>query len=146
LNKISDRPITSDLNEFWVVLFPISTQIGHNLFFKNQLQNLLNNSTFANSTSFDEQFAPLMTHAMKSIEQSESAWQSWLETRSPRFNTLYNHNSFLYGKLAAQYLRQIVKFPLFSMGEQVYNGIPLNFSVETFVDHYILPQLSLTET
>ncbi|MHA1766458.1 MAG: hypothetical protein ACTSVK_09395, partial [Promethearchaeota archaeon] len=57
---------------------------------------------------------------------------------------LENHqkNRFLFGELAAKYLEYIKFFPLILVKDRIYEGIPLNFSMNSFINDIIFKELN----
>ena len=52
-------------------------------------------------------------------------------------------DEFLFGDLAAKYLDCIKQFPLILVKDRMYEGIPLNFSLNSFLNNVIFKELGL---
>ena len=50
-------------------------------------------------------------------------------------------DKFLFGELAAKYLGCIKQFPLILVNDRLYEGIPLNFSLNSFISNIIFKEL-----
>ena len=58
----------------------------------------------------------------------------------------YKIDEFLFGDLAAKYLDIIKQFPFILVKDRIYEGIPLNFSLNSFINHIILKELGIIST
>jgi len=58
----------------------------------------------------------------------------------------YKIDEFLFGNLAAKYLDSIKQFPFILVKDRIYEGIPLNFSLNSFINHIILKELGIIST
>ena len=55
----------------------------------------------------------------------------------------YMVDKFLFGDLAAKYLDCIKQFPFILVKDRMYEGIPLNFSLNSFLKNVIFKELGL---
>jgi len=55
----------------------------------------------------------------------------------------YKVDKFLFGDLAAKYLDCIKQFPFILVKDRMYEGIPLNFSLNSFLNNIIFKELGL---
>lgn len=53
----------------------------------------------------------------------------------------YKIDEFLFGDLAAKYLDSIKQFPFILVKDRIYEGIPLNFSLNSFINNVIFKEL-----
>ena len=53
----------------------------------------------------------------------------------------YKVDEFLFGDLAAKYLDNIKQFPYILLKNRMYEGIPLNFSLNSFINNVICKEL-----
>ena len=53
----------------------------------------------------------------------------------------YKIDEFLFGDLAAKYLDCIKQFPFILVKDRTYEGIPLNFSLNSFLNNVIFKEL-----
>ena len=58
-------------------------------------------------------------------------------------NNFFAHNKEQYGLLAALYLKSIKQFPTIFIAGRIYNGIPLNFSLDQFLNSIIYDEISI---
>ena len=53
----------------------------------------------------------------------------------------YKIDEFLFGDLAAKYLDNIKQFPYIRFKNRMYEGIPLNYSLNSFINNIIFKEL-----
>lgn len=124
-----------------IIFFPISKIKGKNDTLFDMLENLLLNY---DGIEPNQRILDIVSQA------------TWLQRRSMQFLfsrfeiskidalTLFNRNKFLYGSLPALYLKEITQFPTIYIEGRVYNGIPLNFTIDQFIQSIIVPEILIS--
>jgi hypothetical protein len=135
--QIMQNPAISPL----IVFFPINQRLDINLKMKQLLQNILMNAD--SSVELNRRLFQLHEKAYQILEKQEQALHNSAEIQyiDKQRDPIYQHHIALFGTLAARYLKSIVKFPTIWLNDHIYNGIPLNFSTQIFVDQILLQDI-----
>jgi hypothetical protein len=164
LNNLSIMQIDGNLhNDLTVeaVFFPISSSFKINNQLKRQLLNIIHESTCEDD--FDRKISIILDMADKSILQRQAKYiehkydiNFHVSNKNKKTNSIgkinpsesssestndekFLEDRFMFGSLAAMYLKKYRRFPTLVVGDQVYNGIPLNYNIEKFTET-VIPQ------
>ncbi len=126
-----------------IILFPISRIYQINKRLVNEFRDILNNKLFyQNKRQIIDKFIHKVDHEIDFFKNSDKYsyyFNDIYKTKSK--NIEYLLNKFQYGPLTAKYLSFIKILPYFQIANYEYSGIPLNLSINTFIEKIILPEV-----
>ncbi|UYP45300.1 hypothetical protein NEF87_001585 [Candidatus Lokiarchaeum ossiferum] len=126
-----------------LIFFPISRTFNINVSIKQSLINLLENHPREDKNLPD--FNNLICEASSEVEKSQQEFinlyfnENISNEESPEFE--FRVNKFLFGALTAHYLEIIRIFPQIEIRNHKYSGIPMNFSMDDFLNKILLTEL-----
>lgn len=135
-----------DEDRISVVFFPISRKLSINLDIRNRFEKLL--QTMDSGDKLENQINNFIENGQNIIEKAHREYeleQRWEEQTMNSYISYSNEdkrNRYIFGPISAKYLKEIIFFPKIIVGEQSYNGIPLNYTVTSFLKKILLPELS----
>ena len=127
-----------------LVFFPISRTFSKNRIIKQTLVNLLEN--YPRDENRIPDFSEIIYEASSEVEKSQREFielyfnENISDEESPEFE--FRVNKFLFGALTAHYLENIPILPQIEVKNRRYSGIPLNLSMEDFLDKILLMELN----
>jgi hypothetical protein len=143
--EILPRAKTQDDDHIFLVFFPISRKLQINIDIQNRFEDLL--QTQYSEDRLENKVGNFIEYGQKFIEKSYREFelqQRWQDQAMELFSPISmqdKRNRYIFGPIGAKYLKEIVYFPKIFVGDQIYNGIPLNFTVTSFLEKILLPEL-----
>ena len=124
------------------IFFPVSPSNFINSAFKSKIEQICRSELNLQKFHIEE----ILENAQNIIEKRYNIYRSY-RIQDFEYNVLpklENHqkNRFLFGELAAKYLEYIKFFPLILVKDRMYEGIPLNFSMNSFINDIIFKELN----
>lgn len=132
------------LQQFHLILLPISRKIGENHQFKNYICSILADKDLSIITQDLLSLSRVMGNKLQSTWkilsnrlvrfQQVALDQNWLALKEKAYN--YKRDQYLFGALTAQFLAQFQPLPLLQIGTYTFHGIPLGLSIEDLIETY----------
>jgi hypothetical protein len=128
-----------EIHPIFLVFFPISRKLLINLQCKQQLESILLNLPPEEIVS--KKITELQERTIEILRIEEQRGQIQQLWNNQEQITPEERACRRFGPITARYLMEMMYFPKIYLRDQIYNGVPLNYDVETFCDRLILPEL-----
>ena len=123
------------------VFFPVSPSDYINSLFESYLGEFSNINSNMQNNQINELLEKAQNVAQKRYRQYKNyRIQDVNYTISPK-QEKYKVDKYLFGDLAAKYLDNIKQFPFILVEDRIYEGIPLNLSMNSFIYNVIFKEL-----
>lgn len=128
------------------VFFPVSTSFYVNSLFESYFDEFC----ILKSDLHKEQINEILEKAHDVIQKRYMQYKTY-RIQDNEYSNLpkqekYKIDKFLFGDLAAKYLDCIKQFPFILVKDRMYEGLPLNFSLNSFLNNIIFKELELIST
>jgi hypothetical protein len=135
--EISEEPLII------FVFFPVSPSIYVNSLFESYLGEFGR----LKSNLHNNQISEILEKAHDVMQKRYRQYKTYRIQDNDYFylpkQEKYKVDKFLFGDLAAKYLDCIKQFPFILVKDRMYEGIPLNFSLNSFLNNIIFKELGL---
>lgn len=118
-----------------LIIFPVSKQWKATQYYFTQFQKILGQEH--TSTSLSHIMIRFQNQIMKYIIRAFPASPDVIVDGVTPEEREYRKNIQIFGVIAAKYLRKMIHFPTVRIQNQWYNGIPRNFTVQSFISNII---------
>ena len=116
-------------------------------YINSQFESYLGEFSIQKSCFNKVQISELLEKAQNITQKRYRQYKTYRIQDSDYFNhpkqEKYKVDEFLFGDLAAKYLDNIKQFPYILLKDRMYEGIPLNFSLNSFINNVICKELGL---
>ena len=143
---VHNRLISPPNPTIQLIFIPISRTFSKNLHIKKALIEILENHPRKNGQVPD--FSNIIRQASGEIDKSQQEFihlyfrENISEDQNPKFE--FRVNKFFFGPITARFLQKIKDFPYIEIKNRKYHGIPMNLTLNDFLQKILLVELNCT--